>query len=44
LVHLIEAKTESDVSLYKATPTGRDEFSNDEEALAWDAEGWENLA
>ena len=43
LVHLIEAKSESDVSLYKATPPGRDEFSSDEEALAWDAEGWENL-
>jgi len=44
LVHLIEAMSESDASVYKATPPGRNEFSSDKEALAWDAEGWENLA
>jgi hypothetical protein len=44
LVHLIEAKSENNASIYKATPPGRNEFSSDEEALAWDAEGWENLA
>ena len=44
LVHLIEATSESDTSVYEATPPGRNEFVSDEEALAWDAEGWENLA
>ncbi|HEX7501356.1 MAG TPA: hypothetical protein VF524_13800 [Polyangia bacterium] len=44
LVHLIEATSESDASVYEAAPPGRNEFASDEEALAWDAEGWENLA
>ena len=44
LVHLIEATSDRDASLYGTTPPGRNEFSSDEEALAWDAEGWENLA
>ena len=44
LVHLIEATSERDASVYGMTPPGRDEFSSDEEPLAWDSEGWENLA
>jgi hypothetical protein len=43
LVHPIEARSESDASLYGTTPPGRGEFSSEEEPLAWDAEGWENL-
>jgi hypothetical protein len=44
LVHLIEARAESDASVYGTTPPGRKEFSSDEEPLGWDAEGWEDLA
>lgn len=44
LVRLIEATSERDASVYGMTPPGRDEFSSDEEPLAWDSEGWENLA
>jgi hypothetical protein len=44
LVHLIEATSERDASVYGMTPPGRDEFTSDEEPLAWDSEGWENLA
>ena len=28
---------------YRASPPGVDEFSADEEALAWEAAGWESL-
>lgn len=28
---------------YAAVPPGRDEFSTDEEPLAWEAESWEDL-
>ena len=44
LVRLIEATSERDASVYGMTPPKRDEFSSDEEPLAWDSEGWENLA
>jgi hypothetical protein len=44
LAHLIEATSERDASVYGTTPPGREEFSNDEDPLAWDAEGWEHLA
>jgi hypothetical protein len=44
LVHLIEATSERDASVYGMAPPGRGEFSSDEEPLAWDSEGWENLA
>ena len=44
LVHLLEARSESDASVYKTTRPEREEFSSDEEPLAWDAEGWESLA
>ena len=33
--------TEADA--YRATPVGRDEFSSEEDPLAWDAEGWEQF-
>ena len=28
---------------YAAVPPGRDEFSTDEEPLAWEADGWEGV-
>ena len=29
---------------YKSRPAGANEFGSEEEPLAWDAEGWENVA
>lgn len=43
LVHLIEATSGRDASVYGMTPPGQDEFSSNEEPLAWDSEGWENV-
>lgn len=44
LVHLIEAASERDAAAYAKTPPRPDEFSADEDPLAWDAEGWEQVA
>ena len=33
-----------DSSTYDAIPPRPDEFAADEDPLAWDSEGWENLA
>jgi prevent-host-death family protein len=33
-----------DAALYQSLPPGRDEVSTDEEPLAWDPDGWENVA
>jgi hypothetical protein len=44
LVHLIEAASERDAAAYAKTPPPPDEFSADDDALAWDAEGWEQVA
>lgn len=33
-----------DRACYDALPPHKDEFSTDEEPLAWEAEGWENFA
>ena len=42
LARLIPA---NDSSVYRAHPPSAAEFSSDhEEALAWDADGWENVA
>ena len=41
LARLIPA---SDAATYKSHPTKTAEFSSDEESLAWDAGGWENVA
>jgi len=30
----------ADAPVYRSVPPSRDEFSADEEPLAWDAEGW----
>ena len=34
----------TDPAVYQSLPPARDEFSRDEEPLAWDADGWENVA
>jgi prevent-host-death family protein len=41
LVRLISA---SDSAIYKSHPPTAAEFSSDDEPLAWDADGWENVA
>ncbi len=33
----------ADAPIYRSAPPARDEFSTDEEPLAWDAEGWEDV-
>ena len=44
LLRLIASQQGSDASIYRSMPTSREEFSTDDEALAWDAEGWEDLS
>ena len=34
----------TDAAAYKSHPVSTTEFSSDEEPLAWDAGGWENVA
>ena len=34
----------TDPAAYKSFAPGQAEFSSDEESLAWDADGWEELA
>lgn len=43
LIRLIGAWPEGDAAAYLSLPPRSDEFSNDDEQLAWDAEGWEQL-
>jgi len=43
LLRLIAASPGGDFAVYRAVPPGRDEFSSDEEPLAWDAEGWKDV-
>ena len=31
-------------AVYQSLPPARNEFSTDEEPLAWEADGWENVA
>jgi hypothetical protein len=40
LVRLIDATSGRDASVYGMTPPGRDEFSSNDEPLAWNSEGW----
>jgi len=42
LLRLIAKPEGGEALVYGALPPLRDEFSADDEALAWDAEGWEN--
>ena len=41
LARLVSA---ADEAVYQALPPARDEFSADEEPLAWEAGDWENVA
>ena len=34
----------TDAAVYRSHPPTASEFSSDEDALAWDAAGWENVA
>ena len=43
LLRLIALPQGADAPVYRPVPPSRDEFSADEEPLAWDAEGWEGV-
>jgi hypothetical protein len=43
LLHLIASSQGEDAAVYRSAPPSRDEFSADEEPLAWDAGGWEDV-
>jgi hypothetical protein len=43
LLRLIASPQGDDAPVYRSVPPSRDEFSADEEPLAWEAEGWENV-
>jgi len=43
LLRLIALPQGADAPVYRSVPPSRDEFSADEEPLAWDAEGWEGV-
>ena len=43
LLRLIASSRGGDAIVYQSAPPSREEFSSDEEPLAWDAVGWEDL-
>jgi hypothetical protein len=43
LLRLIAGPQGGDASVYRSVPPSRDEFSADDDPLAWDAEGWEDM-
>jgi len=43
LLQLIASRQGADAAVYQSVPPKRDEFSADEEPLAWEADGWEDL-
>jgi hypothetical protein len=43
LLRLIALPQGGDAPVYRSVPPSRDEFSADEEPLAWDAGGWEDV-
>jgi hypothetical protein len=43
LLRLIALPHDADAFVYRSVPPSGDEFSADEEPLAWDAEGWEDV-
>ena len=44
LLRLITSRPTADpAAVYGAMPPGDDEFSTDEEPLAWEADGWEKV-
>lgn len=42
-LRLIALPQDADAPVYRFVPPSRDEFSADEEPLAWEAEGWEGV-
>lgn len=44
LLHLIARSRKQEAPVYAAVPPTADEFSTDEEPLAWEGEGWENVS
>jgi hypothetical protein len=40
---LLIQKVGNDVEAYRAAPAAQGEFSSEEDMLAWDADGWEDL-
>ena len=43
LLRLIASPQGRDAPVYRSVPPSRDEFSADDEPLAWDAAGWEDV-
>ena len=43
LLRLIALPQGSDAPIYRSVPPSRDEFSSEDEPLAWDAEGWDGV-
>jgi hypothetical protein len=43
LLHLIASSKPGDQAVYTLKPPRRNEFSSDDESLAWEAEDWENV-
>jgi hypothetical protein len=43
LLRLIALPQGEDAPVYRSVPPSRDEFSADDEPLAWDADGWEDV-
>jgi hypothetical protein len=44
LLRLITSRPDIEAAAaYRAVPPGKDEFSSDEEPLAWEADGWEDV-
>jgi len=43
LLRLITTPLTADEIVYRSVPPTRDEFSTDEDSLAWDADGWEGI-
>jgi hypothetical protein len=43
LLRLMASPLGEDAFVYRSVPPSRDEFSADEDPLAWDAAGWEDV-
>ncbi len=43
LLRLLALPQGADAPAYRSLPPSRDEFSTDDEPLAWDPDGWEDV-
>ncbi len=43
LLELIAAPGSADAAIYRSMPPSRIEFASDDEPLAWEGEGWEEV-